>query len=124
MKLINEQGIAVAEADSIRYDEEKMGWVAGDTVFTDPQKALMLSNDIKVSPVEFKLLFTAQERVAIKTARATDPVIDDFFSIIEDPRLTHVNLGLQSTGAALAYLESHELITAVRREQILAGQVQ
>ena len=78
----------------------------------------------KVSPVEFKLLFSAQERVAIKTARATDPVIDDFFEIVEDPRLTHVSLGLQSTQDALAYLEAKGLITTDRRVQILAGQVQ
>ena len=78
----------------------------------------------KVSPVEFKLLFSAQERVAIKAARATDPVIDDFFEIVEDPRLTHVNLGLQSTQDALAYLELKGLITDERRVQILAGQVQ
>ena len=78
----------------------------------------------KVSPVEFKLLFTAQERVAIKAARASDPVIDDFLSIIEDPRLTHVNLGLQSTQDALGYLETKGVITDARRGQILAGQVQ
>ena len=78
----------------------------------------------KVSPVEFKLLFSAQERVAIKAARATDPVIDDFFEIVEDPRLSHVNLGLQSTQDAIAYLETKGLITAERRIRILAGQVQ
>lgn len=78
----------------------------------------------KVSPVEFKLLFSAQERVAIKAARATDPVIDDFFEIVEDPRLHHVNLGLQSTQDALAYLETKGLVTADRRVQILSGQVQ
>jgi len=78
----------------------------------------------KVSPVEFKLLFTAAERVAIKASRASDPVIDDFFSIIEDPRLTHVNLGLQSTKDALTYLEAKGLITTERRQEILAGRVQ
>lgn len=78
----------------------------------------------KVSPVEFKLLFTAQERVAMKEARATDPLIDDFFDIVEDPRLTYVNLGLQSTHAALAYLEAQGLITEARRQEILSGQVQ
>lgn len=78
----------------------------------------------KVSPVEFKLLFSGVERVAIKEARKTDPVVDDFFEIVEDPRLTHVNLGLESTQKALAYLESKGHIEAGRIEQILAGQVQ
>lgn len=78
----------------------------------------------KVSPVEFKLLLTAQERVAIKAARATDVVIDDFFDIVDDPRLTFVDLGLQSTQDALSYLVQQGLLTVERRQQILAGQVQ
>jgi hypothetical protein len=78
----------------------------------------------RVSPVEFKLLFTVTERLAIKAARENDPVIDDFFSIIDDPRLTHVNLGLQSTQDALLYLKMQDLISDARRLTILAGQVQ
>lgn len=111
-------------------DEVEAGWLrdAATGAWSEPIPAELQSNTPaeapKVSPVEFKLLFTAQERVAIKAARSTDPVIDDFFSIVEDPRLTHVNLALQSTQAALAYLEEKGLITAQRREQILSGMVQ
>ncbi len=76
----------------------------------------------KVSPVEFKLLFTAQERVAIKAS--TDPIVQDFFSIVEDPRLTVVDLALRSTQDALAYLEMLELIAAGRKAEILTGVVQ
>jgi len=76
----------------------------------------------KVSPVEFKLLFTAPERVAIKAS--TDPIVQDFFSIVEDPRLTVVDLALQSTQDALAYLETLELIAAGRKDEILTGVVQ
>lgn len=103
-----------------RRSPDTGAWVAPEVVPPTPAAA----EAPKVSPVEFKLLFTAQERVSIKAARATDPVIDDFFSIIEDPRLTHVNLGLQSTQDALAYLEAKGLITTARRQEILAGQVQ
>lgn len=78
----------------------------------------------KVSPVEFKLLFTAQERVAIKAARATDPVIDDFYEVVEDSRLTHVDLGLASTRDAVAYLASKALITEARVSEILSGALQ
>lgn len=84
---------------------------------------LMASKNTKVSPVEFKLLFTAMERVAIKTARSTDPVIDDFFDIVEDPRLTYVDLALQSTKDAIGYLKSKNLLTADRATAILAGVV-
>jgi hypothetical protein len=75
----------------------------------------------KVSPVEFKLLFTPKERVAIKAARGSDPVIEDFFDIVEDPRLTHVDLGLQSTKDGIAYLASKNLLTQARATEILTG---
>jgi hypothetical protein len=76
----------------------------------------------KVSPVQFKLLFTSPERIAIKAS--TDPVVQDFFDIVNDPRLTHVDLGLQSTQDALSYLVSVNLLTTERRAEILLGQVQ
>lgn len=78
----------------------------------------------KVSPVEFKLLFTSAERVAIKVARPTDPVLDDFFDIVDDPRLTHVDLALASVQGALHYLAAISLITDARREEIMLGVVQ
>lgn len=79
---------------------------------------------VRVSPVEFKLLFTSAERIAISSARINDPVIDDFYSIVENPRLNFVDLGLQSTQDALAYLQSLGLIPEERHTSILAGQLQ
>jgi hypothetical protein len=78
----------------------------------------------KLSPVEFKLLFTSQERIAIKAAQVTDPVVDDFMEIVDDPRLTFVDLGLTSTQNALLYLMSVNLLTDARRLEILQGRVQ
>ena len=104
------------------------GWVNGQLVKPEPPAPVTPEPAApvypKVSPVEFKLLFTSPERVSIKAARATDPVIDDFYDIVEDPRLTHVDLGLQSTQDALAYLEAQGLIAAGRKTEILTGQVQ
>lgn len=77
----------------------------------------------QVSPVEFKLLFTSPERVAIKAARASDPVVDDFYDIVEDPRLTFVDLGLQSTQDAIGYMATHGLIAPERVAVILSGAV-
>ena len=73
----------------------------------------------KVSPIEFKLLFTSGERVAIKSS--TDPVVQDFYEITNDPRLTHVDLGLKSTQDAIAYLVHVDILTQVRADAILAG---
>ncbi|MDP3876025.1 MAG: hypothetical protein Q8Q50_03500 [Methylobacter sp.] len=78
----------------------------------------------KVSPVEFKLLFTSSERVAIKAIRPTDAIVDDFYDIMDDPRLTEVDLALQSVQAALGYLTALGMLAAGRREDILLGVVQ
>ena len=110
-------------------DEVQNGWSLVEGQWRappepEPQEAApVVPGPIKVSPVEFKLLFTAPERVAIKAMRATDPVIDDFYEVVEDPRLTHVDLGLKSTRDAIGYLAAQNLITAERATEILAGVV-
>ena len=76
----------------------------------------------EVSPVEFKLLFTLEERIALRTARATDVVLQDFFDIAEDARLTSVELTLPSTIAALDYMVSKGFLTAERAAKIKLGQ--
>lgn len=98
-------------------------WECGDRRFMDPDgdQYEAVPDAPKVSPVEFKLLFSPQERVAIKETRSADPVIDDFFDIVEDPRLTCVNLGLQSTKDAIAYLVSKNLLTEARSAEVLSG---
>lgn len=75
----------------------------------------------KVSPVEFMLLFTSAERVAIKAARKTDPVIDDFLDILEDPRLSEVDLALGSTQGALDHFTALGILAAGRKAAILTG---
>lgn len=83
----------------------------------------------RVGPVEFKLLFTSQERLTLKELRNTDAALADFFEIIEDPRLQYVDLSLGSTAAGvdhcLSLLINAEIIaeseTDTRREQILSG---
>ena len=75
----------------------------------------------KVSPVEFKLLFTAPERVAIKTS--ADPIVQDFNDVVNDPRLTYVDLALKSTQDALDYLTAVGILADGRKAQILTGNV-
>ena len=104
------------------------GWVNGQLVKPEPP-APVIPEPVapvppKVSPVEFMFLFTSSERVAIKARRATDPIIDDWLDIVQDPRLTHVDLALQSTQDALTYLVSLDIITDERRDEILSGEVQ
>ncbi|MCO8161985.1 hypothetical protein NJC38_07415 [Pseudomonas sp. 21LCFQ010] len=83
----------------------------------------------KVSPVEFKLLFTGPERVGIKKLRVDDALLDDFMSIVDDGRLGFVDMSLKSTrdgvGYALQALASDEVIPADtverRAAEILTG---
>ena len=109
---------APADFDPARIHEYVLD---GEIVRHVPSSA---SLGIKVSPVEFMLLFTATERVAIKAARQTDPMIDDFLDIVEDPRLTFVDLALPSTRGALAYLAAKNLISEERQAEILSGVIQ
>lgn len=49
-------------------------------------------NKVSISPVDFKFLFTLAERVKIKELRANDLALDDFYSMLDDPRLTVIDL--------------------------------
>lgn len=112
------------------------GWVDGQLVKPElPSPAeppTPVEEYPQVSPIQFKLLWTSTERLTLKSIRQTDPVLDDFFDIIEDPCLTHVDLGLSSTQQGIDYclakLVEAAVLTAtdvpVRREQILSGALQ
>jgi hypothetical protein len=71
-----------------------------------------------LSPVEFKMLFTSAERIAIKAS--TDAVVIDFFEIVNDTRLTQVDRNMQSVKDAIMYLETDGLLTAGRAAEILS----
>lgn len=90
------------------------GWVNPNVMSTAPVDIAL----IQLSPIEFKMLFTSQERIMIKTS--TDAVVQDFFEIINDPRLTYVDRNPQSVKDALAYLESINLIATGRAAEILS----
>lgn len=102
------------------------GWVGGELVKPEPPppREPAAPEPLKVSPVEFMLLFTSPERVALKAARATDPVIDDWLGIVQDPRLSIVDLGLKSTRDALDYAVGLGILTTARRDEILIGVIQ
>lgn len=107
------------------YDREKDQWLSPEEApGSAPEPVSPSPVRPVVSPVEFKLLFTAMERIAIARARAEDPVIDDFYSIVDDPRLTQVALSWKSTQDGVDYIISKGLVAPERREAILTGQFQ
>lgn len=80
-----------------------------------------------VGPNHFKLLFTVQEGVTAKGLRATDPVLDYFWSIVDDPRTDVVDLALTSVQNAVEYTLTKVKAAGVsvdvpaRKAQILTG---
>jgi hypothetical protein len=70
----------------------------------------------KISPIEFKMLFTSAERVAIYAS--TDPVLIDWRSILDDPRLATIDMHSASVKGAIDYLVAVEIITEVRAAKI------
>ena len=114
-------GIPGAEEHSVGDNSPvDVGWsyaeVDGVPMFTEPTPEAP-----KVSPVQFKLLFTPPERVAMSEAKATDAIMQDFFNVVDDPRLTYVDLSLQSTKDAINYLISKNLLTQERGAEVLSG---
>jgi hypothetical protein len=100
------------------------GWRRVDNTWSAPEPEPISEPVVEypiVSPVEFMLLFTSAERVEIKTARQRDPVLDDFFQLLEDPRLQTVRLGQPSVQDGLNYLASLNMITEQRKQEILQG---
>lgn len=103
------------------------GWVDGALVKPEPvvppAPEPVVVVPPKVSPIQYKLLFTSAERIAIATARTTDPVLEDLYSILDDTRLTEVDLALKSTQDALDYLIFKGLLDVDRKAEILTGEV-
>lgn len=142
-RILNNMAIDVTTSDpsenfhpdvASQFIEVPEGTVNG-AIYTDGTWSNPVSNipsgeaqtRIKVSPVEFKLLFSAEERVAIKLS--DDPLVQDFFELVENQRIVNaadasrglIDLSLQSTKEALAYLEMRTLIKVGRAATILNG---
>ena len=117
-------------------NQVKNGWIRDrdgnwSSPYITPSTPETDTPTVSVSPVEFKLLFTSQERIGIRTLKATDPIIEDFWDIVDDPRLTQVNLGLQSTINGVSYAVQQLVVEGIinaedaqtRISEILSGQV-
>ena len=119
MKLMN--GSSVIAEGEITWDDNEHGWRCGSAVYADPGKMLTLDQPLKLSPAQFKMCFTAAERIAVKNLLATDAVLADAYSVLDDPRLTTVDLSLASNQAMIDYLVTLAVLTAERAAQVKAG---
>lgn len=94
----------------------------GNWVKPEPQPVFeieKLLTSTKIEPFAFKLLFTAQERIDITAAKAVDPIINDFFTLLDDPRFLVVDISLESTKQIIEHLVSIGILTSQRAADIL-----
>jgi len=71
------QGQEYVDSGLGTYDEEKMEYYP-DWILADIPKAIKTW-----TVLEFKRIFTSEERIAIRQAAKTDPVVEDFLDILE-----------------------------------------
>ncbi len=118
----------VAEQFESVPENVRSGWILSDGIWSAPPEPDLSEDEFPTSPeqaypilnpVEFKLLFTSAERLKLNELRKTDPVLDDFLGIIDDPRLTQVDLGLQSIQDGIT-----TCLTALVAAGAIEGQVQ
>ena len=75
------------------------------------------------TPPEFLLLLTLPERVAIRAAGPTDKVIEDILKMVDDPRVTFIDLTNPGVVEAINYLTTTEppLLTTERAARVVKG---
>ncbi|MCP5246154.1 MAG: hypothetical protein H6937_09475 [Burkholderiales bacterium] len=77
-------------------------WVELPYKYQDPP--IVIEAQAKgINPIEFKMLFTSDERVAIYNLKNSNDKVADFLSLLDDIRLTEVRLNIQATIEGTTY---------------------
>lgn len=102
--------------------ESNKMWSGANKSFIDAGRVLkQYSLTSIVSPVEFKARFTIAEQVAIRTARkGGNDALDIFFEMLDDPRLSEINVDSKTMEQGVDYLVAASLIEPDRKSEILA----
>ncbi|WP_293006922.1 hypothetical protein [Nitrosomonas sp.] len=143
-RLVNNVAVDVVDGDPAEYfhpdiaaqfeevpNTVEAGWVFDDDVWSAGESNIGTEAEVlpTVGVIKFKLLFTSPERIKAKELRQADPVIDDFWSILDDPRTTEVDLNLESIQNVIEYtltaINAAGVATdvAARKAGILSGQI-
>ncbi|MDH4763049.1 hypothetical protein OMP44_09085 [Pseudomonas sp. CBMAI 2609] len=94
-------------------------WSAPVSVATETPKEV---GNLKPSPMEFLLLLTLAEQAAIRAAAPNDSQVGILVSMVDDTRLTFVDLTHPTVIEAIQYLAGKPtLLTADRAARVLAG---
>ena len=104
-----------------KYDAQTQQFISdADTVRMLAEVAAQTTTQsLYITPLQFKQLFTLQERVAIKTLQQQDILVQEFNSILDDPN--NLTFGLRSgdTQTYLDYLVTKQILNSARKQQVL-----
>lgn len=78
--------------------------------------------DTRITRLAFKNRMTSAERIAIRSASQTDPIIFDFMDLVSDAQF--IDLSRQDTQDGVNYLESQGHLAAGRANEILTNPIQ
>lgn len=100
--------VIVESASVPVWSADYRAWLVDDTQYPDPDKEFIVDPPVAsipptVSAIAFMRLFTGDERVKARELRATDPKIEDFWTQLEDLRVTEVVMALPSIQAEIEY---------------------
>lgn len=97
-------------------------WAAPVSQAVEPVTPVEIGK-LQPTPPEFLLLLTLQERVSVRAAGSSDLIIEDVLRMIDDPRVTFIDLTNPSVIEAINYLTTTAppLLTAERAARVLSG---
>lgn len=98
----------------------ELGWLYSDGGFSEPTPSAQAQN-MKMTKLGFKQRFTQPERIAIRQAAASNPVVFDFQDLLDSA--TYIDISRQDTIDAINQLEQFGLIGEGRAEEILSPPV-
>lgn len=108
------EGLPTEQGQQFRYMTPS-GWFYG--FYELPPE----HNNLWITKLAFKQRFTAEERIAIRTAAAVNPIVYDFQDLVDSA--TYIDLERPDTVAAVNALEQYGLIAEGRASEILSPPV-
>ena len=107
-------------------DEVEQNWTYEDGEWKapklpEPPEPPKPHYETKIGKAEFLMLFTSEERVAIRAERNNDPIVSDFFSVLEISEF--IDVKEETTISGVNYLASKNLLTPQRVAVILKGKL-
>ena len=96
-----------------------MEYTTHDHVLTDPPQEILTQTARVYEALDFLRRFTPQERITARQAAKTDPIMEDFYALLEMAAQVHNDDA--DVLAGMGYMVQMGYITAERRTEVLYG---